>query len=265
MDAMTTPATAGRKFEELVRILGTLRAPGGCPWDRAQGARAIRDYFLEEVFEAVEALESGSPEELAEELGDVLMEVVLLSAIFEEKGKFSVADALDRINAKMIARHPHVFEKRRTIGAKGVAGAWQERKLAEKNRTSILQDPGASTPALLAAFIVSRRVAGVGFDWPDARQAMDKVREETAELEEAVSRGKKRHVREEIGDLFFSLVNVSRKLGINPEVALRAANRKFVGRFRALESEVRRSGRKMGKIGLAEMDEIWDGLKKKRR
>jgi len=262
---MKAPAKAGRKFEELVRILATLRAPGGCPWDRAQGARAIRDYFLEEVFEAVEALESGSSEELAEELGDVLMEVVFLSAIFEEKGKFSVADALDRINAKMTARHPHVFGKKRTMSAKGVADAWQERKLIEKDRTSILPDPGASTPGLLAAFLIGRRVSGVGFDWPDARRAMDKVREETEELDEAMSRRDKRRVREEIGDLFFSLANVSRKLGINPEVAVRAANRKFIRRFRRLEDEVRRSSRKLGKMSLAEMDAIWDGIKTKRR
>ncbi len=253
-----TASAAGKKFEELVRIMETLRGSDGCPWDKAQSAMEIRDFFLEEVYEAVEALEAGDVRHLAEELGDVLMEVVFLSRIHEERERFTVSDALDKINRKMIARHPHVFGEKMEMTAKGVKEAWQERKLVEKNRQSILDDPGPATPSLLAAFLIGRRVAGVGFDWPSASGALEKVREETAELEEAVRTGKKAAIAEEMGDLFFSLANVARKLGINPEVALRRANDKFTRRFRRLEKELKASGKKLGTVGLKELDAIWN-------
>jgi tetrapyrrole methylase family protein / MazG family protein len=265
MDAMSEPGTAGRKFEELVGILKTLRGPDGCPWDKAQGPRDIRDYFLEEVFEAVEALDAGDAAALAEELGDVLMEVVFLARIEEEAGAFSIADALDRINAKMIARHPHVFGSPRDMTAAGVARFWQEGKRSEKGASSVLENPGPAVPALLAALETGRRVSGYGFDWPDHAGVLDKVKEETAELEAAVAEGKAGDIEEELGDLLFSLANLSRKLGINPEVALRQANGKFVRRFQALEAEVRASGRELGTLSLAEMDDIWNRQKGRSR
>ena len=262
---MTETGNAGKKFDELVGILEALRGPGGCPWDRARTALDIRDYFLEEVYEAVEALEAGSAANLAEELGDVLMEVVFLSRIHEERGEFSVVDALDRINAKMIARHPHVFTSPRDMTAVGVAGAWQEGKRAERGASSVLEDPGPATPALLSAFQIGRRVSAYGFDWPDAAGVLAKVREETGELEAAVSEADAAGVEEEIGDLMFSLANAARKLGLNPELALRKANAKFVRRFRALEEEVRSSGKDLGKLSLEEMDSIWDRQKARDR
>ena len=176
---MTEAGNAGRKFNELVGILETLRGPDGCPWDRAQTSRDIRDYFLEEVFEAVEALEAGDAGSLAEELGDVLMEVVFLSRIQEEEGAFTISDALDRIIAKMIARHPHVFAAPRDMTAAGVAYSWHEGKRKEKGEASVLGDPGPATPALLAAFLIGRKVSAFGFDWPDAAGVLAKVREET--------------------------------------------------------------------------------------
>jgi len=257
-----TPEAAGKKFEQLVRILETLRGPGGCPWDKSQSALEIRDFFLEEVYEAVEALEAGDSGHLAEELGDVLMEVVFLSRIHEEGGRFTVSDALDRINRKMIARHPHVFREKKAMTAESVKDAWQERKLIEKIRESILEKHGPATPSLLAAFLIGRRVAGVGFDWPSASDALEKVREETAELEEAVRTGKKAAIAEEMGDLFFSLANVARKLGVNPEVSLRRANAKFIRRFRMLEKELKASGKKLGTASLEELDKIWDKNKR---
>ena len=258
---MSKTPTAGRKFEELVGILGTLRGPDGCPWDKAQTARDIRDYFLEEVFEAIEALEAGDAAGLAEELGDVLMEVVFLARIQEEAGAFSIADALDRINAKMIARHPHVFASPRNATAAGVAHSWQEGKRSEKGTPSVLENPGPAIPALLAAFEIGRRVSAYGFDWPDAAGVLDKVKEETAELEEAIGEGQAEAIAEELGDLLFSLANLCRKLGVNPEVAGRKANGKFVGRLQALEAEVRASGRELGTLSLAEMDAVWDRQK----
>ena len=255
---------AGKKFGDLVGILNVLRGPGGCPWDRAQDAHSIRDYFLEEVYEAVEALDRGDSANLAEELGDVLMEIVFLARVFEEKGVFSIGDALDNVNAKMIARHPHVFGRKRSLTAGGVAEAWHERKMAEKPGTSVLEDPGAVTPALLAAFLIGRRVSAFGFDWPDPRGAMKKVREETSELSRAIDGRNKRRIEEELGDLFFALANVGRKLGINPETALRRANWKFIDRFRSLEKEIRSSGKKLGEASLGEMDAIWEKIKRQR-
>lgn len=262
---MIEAVTAGRKFDELVGILEILRGPGGCPWDRAQTSRDIRDYFLEEVFEAVEALEAGDAGSLAEELGDVLMEVVFLSRIHEEEGAFTIADALDRINAKMIARHPHVFASPRDMTAAGVAHSWQERKRKEKGEASVLGSPGAATPALFAAFQIGRKVSVYGFDWPDPSGVLAKVREETAELEAAVSEADTGGIEEELGDLMFSLAQLSRKFGMDPELALRKANAKFVRRFRALESEVRASGRELGNMSLAEMDAVWDRQKARDR
>jgi tetrapyrrole methylase family protein / MazG family protein len=255
----------GKKFEDLVGILRTLRSPGGCPWDRAQDALSIRDYFLEEVYEAVEALDRGDEENLAEELGDVLMEVVFLARIFEEKGKFTIDDALDSINAKMIVRHPHVFGRKRPLTAGGVAEAWHKSKLAEKPRSSVLRDPGRTTPALLSAFLIGRRVSAFGFDWPDPGGALEKVREETSELGRAIRGKDRRRVEEEIGDLFFALANVGRKLGINPETALRRANRKFIARFRAMEIGLRASGTKIGEASLGEMDAVWEEVKRRPR
>ena len=262
---MTETGNAGKKFDELVGILEALRGPGGCPWDRARTALDIRDHFLEEVYEAVEALEAGNAVNLAEELGDVLMEVVFLSRIHEERGEFSVADALERINAKMIARHPHVFASPRDMTAAGVADAWQEGKRAEKGASSVLEDPGPTTPALLSAFQIGRRVSAYGFDWPDAAGVLAKVREETGELEAAVSEADAAGVEEELGDLMFSLASAARKLGLNPELALRKANAKFVRRFRALEAEARSSGKDLGNLSLEEMDSIWDRQKARDR
>ncbi len=253
----------GKKFEDLVGILEALRGPGGCPWDKAQDAISIRDYFLEEVYEAVEALESGDGASLAEELGDVLMEIVFLARIFEEKGAFTIGDALDSINAKMIARHPHVFGRKRQLTPGGVAQAWHKRKMTEKNRDSAVENPGATTPALLAAFLIGRRVAAFGFDWPGPGGALKKVREETSELGRAMRGKDKRKVEEEIGDLFFALSNLARKLGINPETALRRANGKFIGRFRAMEAGLRASGKRLGEASLGEMDAVWEEVKKR--
>jgi len=259
---MTEAGNAGKKFDELVGILEALRGPRGCPWDRARTALDIRDYFLEEVYEAVEALEAGNASNLAEELGDVLMEVVFLSRIFEEQGGFTVADALDRVNAKMIARHPHVFASPRDMT---VADSWNEGKKAERGTSSVLEDPRPATPALLSAFQIGRRVSACGFDWPDAVGVLAKVREETAELEAAVSGADAAGAEEELGDLMFTLANAARKLGLNPELALRKANAKFVRRFRALEDEARSSGKDLGKLSLEEMDSIWDRQKARDR
>ncbi len=253
---------AGRKFQRLIEIIGTLRGPKGCPWDRKQDVRSLTDYFLEEAFEAAEACLSGDPDAVSEELGDILMEVVFLARLFEEKGLFSLSDSLDKINAKMFERHPHVFGDEKMGEAAEVVDLWQKRKLREKGRGSVLDGLGEDRPSLLASLQIGQRVASCGFDWPGPREALEKLREEIGELEDAIARGNTSEVEEEIGDMFFALSNVSRLLRINPEMALRRANRKFAARFRELENRLRKEGRRLEETTLQEMDEIWNLIKK---
>jgi len=261
---MRRSQNAGVKFQELVEILATLRGPGGCPWDKEQDERSIADFFLEEVYEAIDALFRNDSAALAEELGDVLMEVVLLSRIFEEKSEFSVADALDGITKKMVRRHPHVFGGKKIESAERVLDAWIEQKKSEKKRASHFEGISRQAPSLLAALQIGRRVSHFGFDWPSPAAALEKVREEFGELEGAMASGKRGRVEEEIGDCFFALANVARKLGMNPEIALRQANDKFIGRFTKLEKNLRREGKSLGAASLAEMDAAWEDTKKKR-
>ncbi len=259
---MQPSARAGRKFQKLVGIIRTLREPGGCPWDRKQDLRSIVDYFLEEAYEAAEACLGARAGAAAEELGDLLMEIVFLARIFEERGKISVSDALDSINAKMIARHPHVFGGHKIAGARDVVDEWQKRKLREKGRTSVLDGLGENTPGLLAAFQIGQRASAAGFDWPGAREALAKVKEEVKELEEAMDRPGRAAVAEEVGDLLFAAANVSRLLGFNPELGVRRANRKFSARFRKLEAKLAREGTTMSQAGPARLDEMWEEIKK---
>ena len=263
--AMKSSRTAGQEFQKLVGIMGTLRSPGGCPWDRRQDVRSIVDYFLEESYEATEACLSGGPDAAAEELGDILMEVVFLARIFEERGRFSVTDALGRINRKMVDRHPHVFGGSRVTGAREVVDEWQRRKLREKDRASVLDGLGGNVPALLGAFQIGQRVSACGFDWPDVSGALEKVREEIGELEEAVRASKRKAVEEELGDLLFALCNVARHVKVNPEIALRRANRKFTGRFKKVEQKLRKKGRNPAASTLLEMDGIWENVKNRTR
>jgi MazG family protein len=253
--------TVGAKFEELVGILARLRGPGGCPWDREQDERAIANYFLEEAYEAVDALFKGDSGALAEELGDVLMEVIFLSRLYEEKGLFTVADALDSINAKMIRRHPHVFGDAQYEDARRVLDAWVKQKTEEKSRARHFEGLASTAPALLAAFQIGVRVAQVGFDWPTAAEALAKVREEMGELEKAFAVGGEA-VEEELGDALFALANVARLLKVNPEIALRRANEKFMDRFGALAATFEEMEKPLGQASLAEMDAIWEEVKK---
>jgi MazG family protein len=262
---MKSSLKAGREFEKLVGIIRTLRGPGGCPWDRRQDLPSIVDFFLEEAFEAAEACLKGGPGDAAEELGDILMEVVFLARIFEEKGRFMISDALSRINRKMIERHPHVFGGRKVAGARLVVDEWQRRKLREKGRISVLEGLGRNVPALLGAFQIGQRVSAFGFDWPEVSGALEKVREEVGELEEAVRTAKRKAVEEELGDLLFALANVARHVRVNPEIALRRANRKFTRRFERVESRLREAGLKPSGSNLKKMDELWEEAKGRSR
>lgn len=254
---------AGKKFAELARIIDILRSPKGCPWDRARTREEIINYFLEEVYEAVEAVEQGSVEEVREELGDVLMEVVFLSQFYEEAGQFHLAEVVEGINEKMKKRHPHVFGQKngRKVGAEQVKENWLENKMREKKRASLLDGLPKSAPALLYAFFLGQRAAGVGFDWPSAEQALMKVKEEIGELEQSLKSGRQAEVAEELGDVLFSLAMVSRLLGLNPEIVLHRANRKFEARFKKLEKRLASTGKRLQDYSLEELDRMWEQVK----
>lgn len=254
---------AGKEFQQLVQILDELRGDNGCPWDREQDEKSIANYFLEEVYEAVDAIHAGDAESLAEELGDVLMEVVFLARIFKEKDKFSVSDALEGINQKMIHRHPHVFAQKKLGTSDEVIDEWCRKKQEEKERKSVLDGMASCLPSLLEAFQIGLRVSQHGFDWAKSADALQKVKEEISELEEALKRNDRDEVFMEVGDLLFAMSNVSRLLGINPEIALREANRKFTRRFRFMEKKLQEEGKELRQATLEETDEIWEDAKRK--
>ena len=228
MDAEEKP---GKRFDRLVSIMALLRSEQGCPWDREQDEKTIANYFLEEVYETMDAVMADDGRRLEEELGDVLMEVVFLVQIYREKGRFSMASVLDGINRKMIRRHPHVFARRNSVSSREVARSWQEHKNAEKKRRSVFEGMPGSAPALLQAFQAGQRASAGGYDCPDARDILESVKEELGGVEAALGTQPAEKVRERIGALLFSVASLSRLAGHNPELALRAATRKFLKRF----------------------------------
>ena len=230
-----------KDLEEIVRLL---RAPGGCPWDAEQTHQSIRRNFLEEAYEAVEAIDEGSPEHLKEELGDVLLQVA------------------DGICKKLIFRHPHVFGEVSVSGTGEVLSNWEELKRKEKGQatnTDALEAVARSLPALWRAEKVQKKAKKAGFDWPDVSGALDKLSEELEELKTAVAEGT--NVEEELGDLLFSAVNVSRFVKVDTEEALNGATDKFIGRFRKVEEEAARQGRALEGMSLAELDKLWEHAK----
>lgn len=260
---MKEARNAGKKFERLVEIMDTLRSEQGCPWDRGQDEKSISNYFLEEVYEAIDAITSKDAKTLAEELGDVLMEVVFLARIYKEKRKFTITDVLEDINQKMIRRHPHVFGQKHIRTPEKVLDEWQRQKKDEKERQYLLDGMSNSSPSLLVAFQIGLCVSSYGFDWKQPQEALQKVKEEVSELERALDAKKEDDIFRELGDIFFSMVNVSRLLGVNPEIALRDTNKRFIRRFQFIEEKLKEKGKELGMASLEEMDEIWDEAKER--
>jgi len=254
---------SGQEFGKLVRILDRLRGEEGCPWDREQDEKSIINYFLEEVYEAIDAIDSGDAEAVVEELGDVLMEVVFLARIFKEKQKFTIYDVLKKINQKMIQRHPHVFGLKHIKSSAKVLQQWERLKRTEKGKEFLFDDMIKSLPALLEAFQIGVSVSAYGFDWNNPLNVLQKVKEEVTELEMALKENKHEKVAEEMGDLFFSMANLSRHLGVNPEIALKQANKKFINRFNYIEKKLKEDGKELTRASLKEMDEIWEQAKNK--
>ena len=248
-----------KDLEEIVRIL---RAPGGCPWDAEQTHQSIRRNFLEEAYEAAEAIDEGSPEHLKEELGDVLLQVVMHARMEEEAGRFNLDGVADGICKKLIYRHPHVFGDVSVSGTGEVLSNWEALKRKEKGQatnTDALEAVARALPALWRAEKVQKKARKAGFDWPDVSGALDKLSEELSELKEAVANGG--NVAEELGDLLFSAVNAARFLKVDPEDALNGATDKFIGRFRRVEAGAAGQGKAMEDMSLAELDQLWDRAK----
>lgn len=250
-------------FNDLVEITRILRAPGGCPWDAEQTHESIRRNFLEETYEVVEAIDEGNPDHLKEELGDVLLQVTLHSCIEAEAGRFNVDDVADGICKKLIYRHPHVFGKVKVAGSDEVLKNWEDLKRVEKGQATHADSVDAvarSLPGLWRAEKMQKKAKKAGFDWDDVKDAMDKLTEETEELKTAVAEHS--NMEEELGDLLFAAVNVARFLRIDPEVALGKACDKFGRRFRAVEEAAQAGGKHLENMTLAEMDLLWDEVKR---
>ncbi len=256
---------SGRPFDDLVDLVASLRAEDGCPWDRAQTARSMRQYVIEEAFEVVEALDARDDDRLRDELGDLLFQIVFQARVAAEEGRFDVDDVCRGIAEKMRRRHPHVFGDRRLHDGAEVQRSWERDKVAQRRRrdpdASLLGTVPRTMPALLVAHRLSDKAAAVGFDWPDVRGILDKVREETVELAEAVAAGERAGVEHEFGDLLFALANLGRHLDVNPEDALREANGRFAARFAHVERSLRERGSDPARSTLDEMERLWQEAK----
>ncbi len=251
-------------FEDLIKVMEKLRSPEGCPWDREQTHKSLLPYLLEEVYEVVDAVEKGDDEELKEELGDLLLQVVFHSQIAKERGVFDVEDVADSITKKLIHRHPHVFGNRSDIKtAEDVSKEWEKLKEKEgKRRKSLLDGVPFSMPALLRAYKLQKKAAEVGFDWKSFEGIKEKIFEEIDEIEEALRKGNREKLEEEVGDFLFMAVNLARFLGVDPEVALAGANRKFEERFRFMEKTAEREGKKLKELDIEELENLWQKAKK---
>jgi MazG family protein len=269
--------SAGRCFEALVKLQERLLAPDGCPWDREQTHETLRTYLIEETYEVLEALEARDFKRLPGELGDLLLQIVFHSQLASQEGRFDIRDVIEHIHTKMVRRHPHVFGEVEAATSKAVLKNWEQLKSEERaaggqgapaaaGKNSILEGVPRTLPALLEAYQISRRAANIGFDWADVEGILEKLKEETAELREHLgprrNTSTRRRVEEEVGDLLFVAVNLARFLRVDPEIALKKANRKFVSRFRAMEQEVFRRGGRLADVSRDEMEALWDRSKR---
>jgi tetrapyrrole methylase family protein/MazG family protein len=256
------PVEEHRSWEELIEIMTRLRAC--CPWDREQTHESLLPYLVEETHEVVEAVDEGDPKKLCEELGDLLLQIVFHSQIAVERGQFSVADVIAALSDKMIRRHPHVFGDASISTAQEQMKSWELLKTQEaaiKHRESLLDGIPKSVPSLLGAQRLQEKAATVGFDWPQTEGVVEKIDEEVRELKTAVSSGERDHIREELGDVLFTMVNLARRLGVDAEAALRTANVKFRERFAAMERIAGGGATALAGRSLEDLDVLWKRAK----
>jgi tetrapyrrole methylase family protein/MazG family protein len=248
------------RFEALVEIIAKLRAPDGCPWDRQQTHASLRGSLLEECYEVLEALDEGDSAKLCEELGDLLMQIVLHAQIAGEAGEFKLGDVMESINTKLVRRHPHIFGTEKVENAEEVAHNWEVLKREEREAgASILDSVPGEMPALGYSREIQHRVAQVGFDWEDIDGVIDKLAEEVGEFKQADSQEQR---AQEFGDLLFTLVNIARRMGVDSEAALREANRRFYRRFTYMEGLCRQRGLNFDKMSFDEQNALWGEAKK---
>jgi tetrapyrrole methylase family protein/MazG family protein len=261
------------EFARLIEIMSILRGKQGCPWDQEQTHRSLRPYLLEETYEVLEKIDSGETNRLADELGDLLLQIVFHAQIGEENGTFTINDVIRGINEKLIRRHPHIFGNGAAKTPEEVKHRWEEIKLTERKQ-SVLSGVPVSQPALNRAFRVQEKAAGVGFEWTNIKGVWDKLAEELEELKKAAPSSlsflrkqessiseDKTKIEDEIGDILFSMVNLSRFLGVNPEDALRGTIEKFIHRFQYVESEMQKANLPLKQDNLSQMDHFWEQAK----
>lgn len=249
-------------FQKLLDIMARLRAEDGCPWDREQTRESLKPFLIEEAYEVIEAIDEGAPAKIQEELGDLLFQIVFHSQIGRERGEFTMEDIIAAISRKMVGRHPHVFGDARFETSEQVLRQWEERKKEEgKNRESILEGIPKALPSLLKAHRIQSRASRAGFDWKRTEEVLHKLDEELHEFSDALQSGRKDRIEDELGDLLFVLVNLSRFVGVNPEDALGKTIAKFISRFRYIESKAVEAGRSLPEMTLEEMDALWEEAK----
>lgn len=251
-------------FEKLCEIVAKLRAPGGCPWDREQTNESLLPGLMEEAYEVADAVRKRDDANLREELGDLILLAVMHSEIANETGRFHIDEVLEGVTAKLIRRHPHVFGSAEVRDAAGVVSQWDAIKREEKKDSGshYLSDLPAAFPALMRAQKAQKKAARVHFDWTELSDVVAKVDEELAEAKEAIAGGEAEAVADEIGDLLFAVVNLARKSNLDAETVLQSATDKFVARFDRVEDELHARGKKLGEVGLHELDEIWNAIKR---
>jgi len=270
--------TPGEWFEKLVAVQARLRAPNGCPWDREQTHQSLRTYLIEEAYEVLEALESGDDAKFAEEMGDLLLQIVFHSQIATEEGRFTVAEVIREIHDKMIRRHPHVFGETHAKDSNEVLRNWEHIKAEERRagaskgdsksaaagpqEASLLDGVSRALPATLEGFQLTRKASRIGFDWEEAGGVFQKLAEEAEELKKATKEQDQVKIEEELGDLLFAAVNLSRFLKIDPEIALKKANAKFSRRFHEMEKLARENGGEFKDLPREEMEALWEATKR---
>ncbi len=245
----------------LVEIVRRLRSPSGCSWDREQTVESLSPFMLEEAYEVADAIAGGDMELLRTELGDLLLHVVMSAVICQENGLFTLRDVVDTISRKLVRRHPHVFDERNTLSSKEVERQWEAIKASEKREEGFFGSVPPSMPALQTAWRIQQRASEVGFDWPDATGAREKLFEELEEFEDSLEKGDCRVQEEELGDLLFSVVNYCRLLGFQPEGVLRASNRKFIRRFARMEEILMEAGYSLHEADIQMMENAWQRAK----
>lgn len=251
-------------FNGLLEIMTALRGEKGCPWDREQTRDSLKPFIVEEAYEVLEAIDAGDPDAIKEELGDLLFQIVFQCQVAREKGEFDMSDVIEKIGSKMIARHPHVFGEADYKTSAEVLVHWEAQKKKEgKMRESVLEGIPKTLPSLLRAHRIQDRASRVGFDWAKVDDVVAKLEEELGEFRTALQAKKQDEIEDELGDIFFALVNISRFVGINPEDALRKTISKFISRFRHIEMAAAEQGRNLSDMTLAEMDALWGEAKKK--